>query len=60
MCLLNVKHDLQNFFVRQRLTYIELANILEILVQSLYHVVNELEQRQLVDIVVDVDPNDEV
>ena len=60
MCLLNVKHDLQNFFVRQRLTYIELANILEILVQRLYHVVNELEQRQLVDIVVDVDPNDEV
>ena len=60
MCLLNVKHDLQNFFVRQRLTYIELANILEILVQRLYHVVNELEQRQLVDIVVDVDPNDKV
>ena len=60
MCLLDVKHDLQSSCQTNQATYIQFANILKVLVQRFYHVVNELEQGQLVDVVVDVDSNDEV
>ena len=43
-----------------RCTYVELAHIFEVLVQGLYHVVDELQEGQLVHVVVDVDSNDKV
>ena len=41
-------------------TYIQFADVLEVLVEGLDHVVDELEERELVDVVVDVDADDEV
>lgn len=41
-------------------TYIKFAHVLEVLVEGLHHVVDELEQGQLVDVLVDVDADDEV
>ena len=41
-------------------TYIKLADVLEVLVQRLHHVVDELQKRQLVHVVLDVDAHDEV
>ena len=41
-------------------TYIEFADVLEVLVERLDHVVDELEHAQLVDLVVDVQADDKV
>ena len=65
MRFLNVEHDLSEArYIKTAklsvLTYVELAHILEVLVQRLYHVVDELEEGQLVHVVVDVDTDDEV
>ena len=42
------------------MTYIELADVLEVLVERLDHVVDKLEHGQFVDLLVDVDADDEV
>ena len=44
----------------ERATYIKLTNIFKVLVQRLHHVVDELEQRQLVHVLIDIDADDEV
>ena len=46
--LFNVEHD------------IEFANVLEVLVQGLHHVVDELEETELIHVVVHINANDEV
>ena len=45
---------------RDRPTYIKFANVFEVLVQRLNHVVNELKERQLVHVVINVDSDDKV
>ena len=42
------------------MTYIKFADVLEVLVERLNHVVDELQQGQLVNVVVDVDADNEV
>ena len=46
--------------MQRKTTYIELTDVLEVLVKGLDHVVNELEHGQLVDVLVDVDAHDKV
>ena len=41
-------------------TYIEFANVLKVLVERLDHIVDELEQRKLIHVLIDVNADDEV
>ena len=60
--MLNIICHIQNTQVNQEQspTYIQFANVLEVLVQGLHHVVDELEQGQLVQVAVNIQPDDEV
>jgi hypothetical protein len=42
------------------MTYIELADILEVLVQRFNHIVDELKQGKLIDVFVNVNANDKI
>ena len=41
-------------------TYIKFANVFEVLVKRLYHVVDELKEGELIDVVVDVNADNEI
>ena len=60
--MLNIICHIPNTQVNQEQspTYIQFANVLEVLVQGLHHVVDELEQGQLVQVAVNIQPDDEV
>ena len=55
-----VRHTLLLLRKKIEITYIEFTDILKVLVKRFYHVVDELKEGQLVDVIVYVNANDEV